>query len=125
MKRLSVDFVENWGKLEANYTGGLDSLNGLANGFGKAFILDAADNLIVIIGNFRNGTLEGQGSVENLATGFSYDGNFVNGIEDGIGTEITAGGHTYVGEFSNGKRHGFGNRTNGQLNSCGNFTIVA
>ena len=51
----------------------------------------------------------GRGRFARPADGSSYEGEFANGLANGVGTEILPrGGGTYVGEFRDGLRHGVG-----------------
>jgi hypothetical protein len=45
------------------------------------------------------------------ADGDTYDGDFVDGVREGIGTLTTADGATYAGDWSRGRRHGQGQAT--------------
>ncbi len=115
---LSDNFIENWGSV-VNYTGKLK--NGLADGFGKAFVRSNKDGgLLVFIGDWADGEMEGQGQVENLRTGYDYKGRWRNGMQSGNGTENDPEGHVYIGQFQRGKRNGYGIAT---YSWCGKFRI--
>ena len=67
------------------------------------------------VGEFRNGTYNGQGTStfgpSSQFAGDKYVGEFRNGIRNGQGTFTFSNGDTYVGEFRGGIRNGQGTYT--------------
>ncbi len=104
---LSDNFLAIWGT-EVNYTG--DFKNGLANGVGQAFVAAKNDGgLLVFSGAWLAGSMEGQGSVENLKTGYKYRGHWKDGLQNGNGSEDNPeASRTSEGEFLDGKLNGYG-----------------
>ncbi len=104
---LNSGFVRLWGA-EVNYTG--TSRNGLAHGYGRAFVR-GKDNggLLVFSGYWNYGDMEGQGLMENRKTGYRYTGKWRNGQPNGNGTETDPeGSRTAEGQFKDGKLNGYG-----------------
>jgi len=49
--------------------------------------------------------------MEFLATGDTYEGQWIKGIREGKGKFIWKDGKVYDGDYSNNKKHGFGTLT--------------
>ena len=63
------------------------------------------------VGAWSNGKMHGQG-IYMFANGFSYQGQFKNGMIDGFGTMTDPTGRKlYEGDYVNGKMHGKGTYT--------------
>jgi hypothetical protein len=63
------------------------------------------------VGAWSNGKMHGQG-IYMFANGFSYQGQFKNGVIDGFGTMTDPTGRKlYEGDYVNGKMHGKGTYT--------------
>ena len=63
------------------------------------------------VGEFRDGTPNGQGTYTHAKSGNKYVGEQKDGNRHGWGTYTFANGGKYVGEYKNGKRHGQGTYT--------------
>lgn len=65
-------------------------------------------NGIVYAGSFVDGVPSGKGEMTFPgAAAVSYNGFFLNGVFDGLGTLVEQGGkRSFQGQFSEGRRHG-------------------
>ena len=81
--------------------------NGSFNGYGKIIGLKGskADG-VEIVGSFKNFSLEGYGSLK--FKGFSHEGLYKDGIQNGIGIFCDPEGRKFEGEFKNGQFDGIG-----------------
>lgn len=89
------------------YSGAIDAQ-------GKPFARGIAEGLIdnkpawVYIGFFKDGKIEGQGTLEFPSIHLKLEGDFKNGDLDGKGKVFQNGLLSYEGDFKNGERHGYG-----------------
>jgi len=67
-------------------------------------------------GNFLNGRMNGIGTYRWIEKGIEYSGDFVNNRMEGNGIMKWSNGYTYTGQFQSGKRHGHGRLENAELN---------
>ena len=81
--------------------------NGIFNGYGKIVGLkDSKADGVEIRGKFNNFTIEGYGYLKYK--GFSHEGLYKEGIQNGIGIFYDPEGRRYEGEFKDGQFDGIG-----------------
>ena len=89
-----------------NWTGGC--VDGYADGFGELEILEGNRKILLVKGSLTKGMLEGQASLQFLADGDLYEGNFVASAIQGKGHFHNDDGDHYEGEYAKGIRSGHG-----------------
>ncbi|WP_179188823.1 MORN repeat-containing protein [Kiloniella majae] len=85
--------------------------NGYATGSGVAVWYKQKKPLNIIYGGFlKKGKSHGEG-ILGIVGLWTYDGNWVNGVQQGHGTITYQNGNTYTGDWYNGQAHGQGTYT--------------
>lgn len=85
--------------------------NGYATGSGVAIWYKQKKPLNIIYGGFlKKGKSHGEG-ILGIVGVWTYDGNWVNGVQQGHGTITYQNGNTYTGEWYNGQANGQGTYT--------------
>jgi hypothetical protein len=64
------------------------------------------ENGLSYTGTFKHGIPHGKGTSVGIAG--IYDGDFIEGLEDGNGIYKSSTGEIYIGEFKHGERNGYG-----------------
>ena len=83
-----------------------EHFNGKREGLGKYF---DQESKYYFIGEYKNGYLNGKGTVYNLADNkIKYEGDFINGKFEGRGKLFYDNGNYYIGQFRNHLQHGKG-----------------
>jgi len=108
----TTNFKNNWVKNKEITIWGFDGLytgeteNEVPNGQGTFIFRDSINSVDgVLKGNFRDGKLNGYGTL-TYSDGENYKGGYKDGEFNGQGTYTYANGGKYVGEYKDGKRNG-------------------
>lgn len=104
-KQISVTMMKK--RSLVKYSGAIDVQG---RPFAKGIAEGSVDNkpVWIYIGFFKEGRIEGQGTLEFIPINLKLEGNFKNGDLHGKGKVFQNGLLTYDGDFKDGERHGHG-----------------